>query len=265
MPIIDAMFVTNTDICIAWLRKKIAAPVIATLANPSTSGSAAAASEPKTASRISSTIGNPTCSADARSFFARSCIPAHSACWPTRWISTPSLAVPPDPMPSSFRRLEAASAASSWVPLSWSGRTVIGASAACFEAAAAARGSSATFFTRSVPRRTRAMVASTPALVLPGRRARTTASCERWAPSKSFSPRSTAADPEPGTSNPPLVRCSVWRAANGSAASRSTSQAAATSRPWRRVNPSSRSIAACIPPRLLRVLHERTREVGHSD
>ena len=115
------MLVTNTDISIAWLRKKIAAPVIATLAKPSASGSAAAASEPNTASRISSTIGKPTCSADARSFLARSCMPAQSACWPTRWISTPASLWRPPPMPSSRRRSEAASAASSWVPLSWSG------------------------------------------------------------------------------------------------------------------------------------------------
>ena len=84
MPIIDATLVVNTDMSVAWERKKIAAPVIATLAKPSASGSAAAASEPKTASRISSTIGKPVVSAEARSSLVRSCMPAQSACWPTR-------------------------------------------------------------------------------------------------------------------------------------------------------------------------------------
>ena len=59
MPIIEATLVTKTDMSVAWERKKIAAPVIITLTKPSASGSAAAASEPKTASRISSTIGKP--------------------------------------------------------------------------------------------------------------------------------------------------------------------------------------------------------------
>jgi hypothetical protein len=61
----------------------MAAPVMATLANPSASGSAAAASEPKTASRITSTTGKPIFSALSRSSLVRSCMPAQSACWPT--------------------------------------------------------------------------------------------------------------------------------------------------------------------------------------
>ena len=48
MPIIDAMLVTKTDISVAWERKWIAAPVMPTLTKPSASGSAAAASDPKT-------------------------------------------------------------------------------------------------------------------------------------------------------------------------------------------------------------------------
>jgi hypothetical protein len=60
------------------------APVTTTLAKPSASGRAAAASEPNTASRMSSTTGKPVTSAAARSSFVTSCMPAHSACWPTR-------------------------------------------------------------------------------------------------------------------------------------------------------------------------------------
>jgi hypothetical protein len=84
MPIIDATLVVKTDICMVCERKKISAPVSITLAKPSASGSAAAANEPKTASRISSTIGKPALSAAARSSLVRSCMPAQSACWPTR-------------------------------------------------------------------------------------------------------------------------------------------------------------------------------------
>ena len=84
MPIIEATLVTNTDMSVAWDRKKIPAPVMPTLAKPSASGSAAAAREPNTASSISITIGKPVVSAAARSSLLRSCMPAHSACWPTR-------------------------------------------------------------------------------------------------------------------------------------------------------------------------------------
>ena len=84
MPIIEATLVTNTDMSVAWDRKKMTAPVMPTLAKPSASGSAAAAREPNTASRMSSTIGNPVFSADSRSSLERSCMPAHRACWPTR-------------------------------------------------------------------------------------------------------------------------------------------------------------------------------------
>ena len=57
---------------------------------------------------------------------------------------------------------------------------------------------------------------------------------------------STASEPEPGTTKPPLVRCSVWRAAKGADASSTTSQAASTSQRRRSRNASSLSIAACI-------------------
>ena len=80
---------TNTDISMACERKKITAPVTNTLAKPSASGSDAAASEPNTASRIRNTIGNPVVSAASRSSFDSSCMPAQSACCPTRCGSTP--------------------------------------------------------------------------------------------------------------------------------------------------------------------------------
>ena len=84
MPIIEATFVTKTDIGVSWERKKIAEPVSATLTKPSASGRAAAASEPKTASRMTSTIGKPMRSADSRSSFVSSCMPAQRACCPTK-------------------------------------------------------------------------------------------------------------------------------------------------------------------------------------
>ena len=55
-----------------------------TLTKPSASGSAAAASEPKTISRIRATIGKPLPSAWERSFLEISCIPAQIVGWPTR-------------------------------------------------------------------------------------------------------------------------------------------------------------------------------------
>ena len=83
MPIIEAMFVTKTDISIVCERAKISAPVTSTETKPSASGSAAAASEPNTSSRISRTIGKPAVSALARSSLDNSCMAPHSAPWPT--------------------------------------------------------------------------------------------------------------------------------------------------------------------------------------
>ena len=62
----------------------MSAPVTMTLTKPSASGSAAAASEPKTTSRIRATIGKPPPSAWARSFLDSSCIPAQIVGWPAR-------------------------------------------------------------------------------------------------------------------------------------------------------------------------------------
>ena len=73
------MFVTNTDMSITCDVAQIRAPVMRTLKTPMISGSEAATSDPKTTSRISSTIGKPVVSARSRSSLERSCIPAHSA------------------------------------------------------------------------------------------------------------------------------------------------------------------------------------------
>ena len=62
----------------------MSAPVTITLTKPSASGSAAAASEPKTTSRIIATIGKPLASALARSSLESSCIPAQIVGCPAR-------------------------------------------------------------------------------------------------------------------------------------------------------------------------------------
>ena len=62
----------------------MSAPVTITLMKPSASGNAAAASDPKTTSRISATIGKPPASALARSFLESSCMPAQIVGWPAR-------------------------------------------------------------------------------------------------------------------------------------------------------------------------------------
>ena len=75
---------TKTEVSICCEMKKISAPVTITLTKPSASGSTAAASEPKTTSRIRATIGKPPASASARSFLESSCIPAQTVAWPAR-------------------------------------------------------------------------------------------------------------------------------------------------------------------------------------
>ena len=62
---------------------------------------------------------------------------------------------------------------------------------------------------------------------------------------------STATEPVPGTSKPPPVRFSVWRDANGSDASSTTTQTARTSLRRRRTNPDSRSMALCMDESIL--------------
>ena len=174
------MLVTKTDMGVSCERKKMTAPVIITLAKPSASGSAAAASEPNTASRITSTIGKPIFSALSRSSFVRSCMPAQSACWPTRCGSTP----PRTSVPSSSWKSTAMSAVWFWSPSTSSGTTVIEADSAPRFAAAAARSLSATWGSSSAMRPTRSTSAPTVAASAPGLRASTTARCSRWAPSK---------------------------------------------------------------------------------
>ena len=59
------------------------APVTITAATPSPAGSSAASTEPKTASSTIRIAGKPVISAFSRSSCWSSCMPAHSACWPT--------------------------------------------------------------------------------------------------------------------------------------------------------------------------------------
>jgi len=58
--------------------------VTSTLTKPSASGSAAAASEPKSISRIRAAIGKPLPSALERSSLEISCSPAQIVGWPIR-------------------------------------------------------------------------------------------------------------------------------------------------------------------------------------
>src|SRR4051812_18948745 len=222
------------------------APVSATLPKPSASGRLAAASDPKTASRMMKTIGKPVRSAVSRSFLVRSCMPAHSACWPTRCTSTPSRGSLLGS--SSSRRSVAASAASSRLPETFSGTTTIGRPPAPASARSRSRLASATWSTSSAARSTRASsrrtAASSPSL----RTASTTASDSRSAWSKSSIAWSPLPEPEPGTTNPPLVRWSVCLSVNGSAANSSPSQVSSTSVRRRATAPSSRSIAFCMGP-----------------
>ena len=62
----------------------MSAPVTMTLTNPSASGSAAAASEPKTTRRMIATIGKPLISASERSSLENSWNPAQIVGWPAR-------------------------------------------------------------------------------------------------------------------------------------------------------------------------------------
>ena len=222
----------------------MAAPVMVTEAKPSASGSAAAASDPNTASRISSTIGKPVTSAFSRSSLARSCMPAHRASWPTVYSSTPSRA--PSPTSSSSRRSTARSLAWSWSASTVSGSVTTGDRAAWRLARAAARGESSACGSSAATRSTRSTAARTSASDAPGRRATITARLWDCARSNSARPRSTASESEPGTAKPPLVRCSVWRMASGAAATSSTSHTAMTIRRRRSITAVSRSIAACM-------------------
>ena len=224
MPIIEAMLVTKTDISIACERPKISAPVTSTETKPSASGSVAAASEPKTASRISSTIGKPADSAFARSSLERSCIAAHSAPWPTKWVATPSCG--PSATASSLRRSTATAVASSSSTARRAGRPPCRPRPR--PAPRAARGARRRARRRrpapAARRAARSRRRSCCAASRPRCGISTAASWARWTPGKRSSASSTAADCEPGTPKPPLERSSDWRAANGRAARRTTAQ-----------------------------------------
>ena len=122
----------------------------------------------------------------------------------------------PSPTPSSSRRSTARSAASFWLPLTSRLAMAIGDSPRLCFAAAPARSDSSTLGMRAATSSTWSICARTSSAEAPSRRATTTARVSRWAPSKSASASSTAAEPEPGTVKPPAVRFSVCLAAKGS-------------------------------------------------
>src|SRR5262245_46072007 len=130
-------------------------------------------------------------------------------------------------------------------PSTWSGRTVMEAVAASRFARSAAAGVSATCGSWSAMRCTRSTSARTAAAPAPSRRASTAASCSSCAPSKREMFSRTTWDCDPGTSKPPLVRCSVCLAEKGSAGSSRISQAANTTRRRLSRNPASLSIKPC--------------------
>ena len=215
-----------------------------TATKPSASGSAAAASEPKTSSRMSRTSGKPAVSALARSSLESSCIAAHSAPWPTSEVVTPSRA--PSPAPRFSRRSTARSVAASSSTATRSGTTTVPPAAARRSASRAGGGGERDARRRARRRRRPARPrrgAAPASRRAPASAPRRAARAAR--PGSRSSASSTAADAEPGTPKPPLERCSDWRAANGSAASRITAQPIRTSRRRRRRRRSRRSIAVC--------------------
>ena len=153
-----------------------------TATKPSASGSAAAASEPKTSRRMSRTSGNPAVSALARSSFESSCIAAQSAPWPTSEVVTPSRA--PSPAPRFSRRSTARSVAASSSTATRSGTTTVPPAAARRSASARVAAGSATPSTGATPSPTRATAARSCAGVAPGSGISTAASCARGTPGK---------------------------------------------------------------------------------
>ena len=220
----------------------MATPVTITAAMPSPAGSSAASADPKTASRTIRMRGKPVVSAFSRSVFCSSCMPAHSACWPTTYGWTPSFT---SPTPISSRRSFAAWSASSREPVTASGRRTRPSAARsplAFAAAAAVSSMLSTFAAALSTRSTAADIAAASPPLLCSR----TPSDSLLAPWKRLTALSTSAEPLPGASKPPPVRFSVCLDANGIESSSSTSQPMATSFRRRRTNAESRFIADCI-------------------
>ena len=238
------MLVTKTDISITCERAKIRPPVTSTETRPSSSGSDAAASEPKTTRRIRSTTGNPADSAFARSSLERSCIAAQSAPWPTKCVATPSWARAATS--SSLRRSAATAVASSSETVARSGTTIVSPARAACSARARDAAVSSTSAIGPAASPSRAIAASSCAGVAPSCGIRTAASCAPRAPGKCSSAPSTAADCEPGTPKPPLERSSDWRIENGTAMRTTRAQRARTVRLRRRRSASRRSMADCM-------------------
>ena len=189
------------------------------------------------------TIGKPTNSAFSRSVFDRSCMPAHSACWPTRWIGT---AAPSPLRMSAFLRISAAaSAVRSAEPVTLSAISTIGLSAAA-RAACSNCGTTCTPSTPLAASTALVIEASSPALssfVL----SKTKTSFSDSTPGNCLIELATNVDCEPGTSKPPAVRCFVCIAKNGRETTRRTIQVPRTNLRRREMKLPSRSMAACIP------------------
>ena len=233
---------TKIDISITCASRKTIAPVTVTAATPSASGSAAAASEPNTASRMSSTSGRPTNSASSRSFLDSSCMPAHRPPWPTMCSGT---AAPSSPMSRLTRIWDASSTLSSRLAVTTSGMSTTGSAAVAGGVQRLRRRAHALDVLEAFPSCTLSTAAAS-ACGSPRRLSKTIASVSDCVPGMPASASDTALDSEPGTSKPPPVRAEVWRAASGAATIRSASQRPRTSRRRRETKRSSRSIVACM-------------------
>ncbi len=221
----------------------MSAPVTMTLTKPSVSGSTAAASEPKTTSRIRATIGKPPASALARSSFESSCIPAQTVGCPARYVVTPPLAMPGS---RASRRSTAGSISSSGATALASGKRVRSLRCSCSSPRRATAGGRETPSTSAASRWTRSTAAARSEALAPGSARSSTAMPVASLTKTPCIESATAFDWLPGTSKPPPVRCSVWRAAKGSAQITMTTQIARTKRRRRPRTPASRFIPSRI-------------------
>ena len=215
---------------------------MATAMKPRLSGSSAAATEPKISSSTMKTIGKPMPSAFSRSSFERSCMPAQSACKPTRWIGL--TASSPSRMSAFLRISAAASAVWSAVPVTLRAIRTIGLSTP----ARAACSNSGTTCTPSTPfaASTALVIAASVFAVSPAVLSKTNTSFSASTPGKFLIDSATNVDCEPGTSKPPAVRCFPCIAKNGSETTRRVIQAPSTNLRRREMKLPSRSIAACM-------------------
>ncbi len=192
---------------------------MATAMKPRLRGSRAAATEPKISSSTMKTIGKPMPSAFSRSSLERSCMPAHRACRPTRWIG--DTASSPSRMSAFLRISAAASTVVSAEPVTWSAIRMIGS-----ELARAACSNSGTTCTPSTPfvALTALVIAASVFALSPLVLSKTNTSFSASTPGNFLIEAATNDACEPGTSKPPAVRCLLCIAKNGRASTRSAIQ-----------------------------------------